>query len=1483
MQGFRPCRFRNHRPGSENLSLGLGGRKPVPRLARHNALARLLLAFAIVLGCMSRDAHASIPVFTSTAVGQQASPLTISVSISANGIATAPQVVSQGIAGMDFTIASGGTCSANTAYMAGQQCTINVIFAPAFPGLRRGAVLLKAADGSLLGSALIAGMATGSLPVLNPGRIDTVAGDGELNYRSDGVAATQAPIFLPYGVVVDPAGNIYLSDTNNNRVRRVDAQSGLISTIAGNGGSGYSGDGGLATQATISQPGGLAIDGAGDIYFADSGNAIIRRIDAVSGIITTVAGAPSVPGYSGDGSAATSAKLSSPRGIAFDAAGDLFIADTNNNVVREVAVATGSISTVAGTGSAGYSADGGLATTAQLNSPWTVCIGTDNSIYIADLANNRVRKVTSGVISTVAGTGNRGFSGDNGAASSAELNDPTSVILDPAGNLYIADSGNNRVRKVYSATGLIETLAGNGSEQFSGDAGPANSASLYAPYALFFDQDGNLFVSDTLHNRIRRILASPFALVYSVIRVGKTSPPQIEGLENDGNASLSVATPVFNNAALDSATTTCGFTTAMAPSSLCNLGVEFAPTSVGNNVMGSVTLNSNAGNSPTLINVSGQVLSVEPTTTSLTSSVNPSILNQSVTFTATVASADPNRSGPVTFLDGTAALCSNVSLSSGSATCTTTTLTLGQHNVTASYAGDTNNASSVSAALVQVVKYQPNLVLSVSPNPATVTQSVTVTLTATAPTGTPSGTAVLFDGSTQLTTMSLNGSGVATYSTTQLAPGQHNLYAQYAGDASDSAGQSNALNEVVNQISTTTILASTSSTVYVGAPVTFTAAVSNSGGPTPNGNIRFWDGSTVLGTIRTDSSGNATLTLSTLAPGSHSIVASFIGDTDNSGSTSAAFVETVQQIPTTTALASDMNPANAGATIHLTATVAIGSGAQPYGAIAGSVTFSDGSVVLGTAPVDSSGVATIAIGTLSVGMHNLSASYPGSTNYGASTSSILVQTVASTTTSTTLTAGGSSSLAGQPVTLTASVTSPTGIPTGNIVFRDGSQNIGQVQLTSQGVATFSTSGLSVGTHTLTAVYQGDGNYTASTSAPVVETISLASTGLTLTGPSQPSTVGSTITLSASLTGNGTSPTGSLTLQDGSVGLATQLVTNTGTFTFSTSNLTAGTHTLTVVYNGDANNSPATSNSVTVTVQQLTTATALSSSANPSLSGQPLTLSATVSTSGGGTLTGSVTFADGGAVLGTVALGAGGTATWTTSSLAAGSHALTAVYSGDTNHAASSSSVLSEQILRVASLALTSSVNPSISGTGTVFTVRVTGGGSPAPAGSVTFADGATALATVTLDGTGSASFQTATLTVGSHPITASYPGDSNYQAATASLTQTVQSASTQVALTASANPATYASPLILTATVASNGGAATGTIDFSDAGTTIGTAAITPAESRRSPQALSRRACTPCSPATPATAGPAPPLRPHSRSSSVRSPRLPWSAPPTPP
>ena len=1409
---------------------------PLPSLGRFRSdsqhgrttarVLRLSWVGAILLGCLSHDARAGVPSLVTTSVGQQSLPLSVTVTLTASGVAIAPEALLQGYAGMDFSVAGGGSCAANVSYVSGQQCTVNVVFAPKFPGLRSGAVVLLATDGTLLGSALVDGNAIGSLSVLSPGVINTVAGDGELNFRSDGVPATPAPIFLPYGVIVDPAGNIFLSDTNNSRIRRVDAQSNLISTIAGNGVSGYSGDGGPATQASISQPGGLTMDGAGNIYFADSGNNIIRRIDAVSGVITTIAGVPLAQGYSGDGFAATLANLSSPRGIAFDTAGDLFIADTSNNVIREVNATTGKIGTVAGTGTAGYNGDAILATLAELNSPWTVNVGIDNSLYIADLSNNRVRKVNGGVITTVAGTGSRSFGGDGGAATAADLNDPASVILNPSGDLYIADSGNNRVRKVYASTGIIETVTGNDSEQFAGDGGPANLASLYAPYALYFDQSGNLFLADTLHNRIRHILATPVAFMYPVMRVGKISAPQVEGLENDGNFNLNLSAPAFINAALDSTTTTCSFTTPMAFSTTCNLGVEFAPTVLGVDVLGSVTLNSDAGNSPMVVNLSGQVLSVEPTTVSLVSSVNPSLVSQIVVFTATVASADPSRSGPVTFLDGTTPVCSNINLIAGSSSCSTSTLALGKHSMTASYAGDSNNAAGVSPVLIQIVKQQPILTLAVSPNPANVTQSVTLTLTATAATGTPSGAMVFYDGATALSgNVSLSASGIATYSTTQLTPGAHSLSAQYAGDTSNASGQSNVVTEVVNQITTVTTITSSNTTVNVGTPITFTATVSNTSGPAPTGTVQFTDGTTVLGSGTVDSNGHASLTLATLAPGTHTIVATYSGDTSNTGSASSGLVETVQQIATTTVLASDVNPANAGATIHLSATVAISAGASPDGAITGLVTFSEGSLILGTAQVNSSGIASIAVSTLTVGANNISASYPGNTNYAGSISNTLLQSISSTATTTVLTAGGTSSLSGKPVTLTVTVISPTGTPTGNVVFRDGAANIGQGTLNAQGVATLSISSLAVGPQTLTAVYQGDSSYLTSTSASLVETISLATTGLTLASPASPVDVGTTVTFTSVLTGNGVAPTGVLTLHDGSAVLATQNVTNTGTFTFSISTLAIGTHILTAQYAGDANNSPATSNAITITVQQAASSTSLTTNANPSTLGQNLTLTAVV-TSSGVNLTGSVSFLDGGSAIGSAALSANGTATLTTGSLSFGPQTLTAVYSGDTNHTTSSSAALSEQIVQAAGVVLTSNLNPSISGTNVVFTATLSGVGSLIPTGSVTFSDGANALATVQLGATGAGSLQTAALTVGSHTITARYSGDSNYAVASSFLIQTVQSANTQVALTASANPATYATPVSLTATVTSNGGLATGTVNFTDGGTAIGSAAL---------------------------------------------------------
>jgi len=1343
-----------------------------------------------------------------------------------SGVAAAPQALTQGIAGLDFSLGSGGTCAANVSYTAGQQCTVNVVFTPKYPGPRSGAVVIESTEGSLLGSTLLTGEANGSLAVLVPGEMNTVAGNYNWIYASDGILAIDASIFLPTAVVTDAAGNIFLSDSNNNRVRRVDAVTGLISTVAGNGTPGFSGDHGPATQAMISTPAGLALDGAGNLYFADTGNHAIRRVDA--GIITTVAGTGGVQGYSGDGATASLAKLSLPEGIAFDAANDLFIADTGNNVIREVNAATRVISTVAGTGAEGYNQDGIQATAAFLSSPWNLSVSSDNSLYIADMGNNRIRKVNPlGIISTVVGTGQSGFAGDGGPAVAAALNAPASVVLDPAGNLYIADSGNNRVREVTTTSSIINTLAGIDGEQFIGDGGPANLASLYGPYGLFVDQAGNLFLTDMFHNRIREISATNISLQYATLRVGKVSAPQIEGLANDGNANLTLAAPALNNAALDPATTTCNAGSVLAVDATCNLGVEFAPTTLGTLVLGSVLANSNAGNSPATINLSGQVLSVNPTTVLLTSSLNPSFLNAAVTFTATIASGGASPAGPVTFLDGAVQLCSANLNANSIATCTLSTLALGQHSITASYAGDSSDAASVSPALIQVVKQPATIVLVASPNPVVVTASVTLSATATAATGTPSGAITFYDGTTAIGSANLNASGVATFSTTQLSAATHSLSAQYAGDATDAAAQSNVVSEVIQQATTLTMIGSSNANATVGSAVTFAATVTSTNGPAPTGTVAFSDSNTPLGSGTLSGSGIATLLTSTLAPGTHHIVATYSGDASNATSASTALVETILQIPTVTVLTSSLNPASAGATVQLTAKVSMAAGYTADGTITGQLTFSNGANPLGSVVVDANGNASLSLTTLPAGLNTIVATYAGNTDYASSTSASLSEHITATATTTVLTSSNPSALAGKSTTFTATVSSATGTPTGTVNFLNAGANVSSATLNAQGVATLSLSTLAVGSQTMVAVYAGDGNYTTSTSAPLVETISLGTAALTLTGPASPVNPGIAINLTGVLSSNGVTPTGALTLLDGVTAIATQNALPSGsvTFSFSTSTLTVGTHTLTVTYAGDANNAPATSNIFVLVVQQAGTTASLATSANPQVVGQPVTLTAAV-TSASPNLTGSISFQDGATVLGSVSLNANGTATFTTSSLVFGSHNLTAVYSGDTNHAAATSPAVSEQIVQAASAALVSSANPSNAGANVIFTAKLGGVGSLIPTGSVTFTDGLTTLGVVALDATGAASFQSTSLAVGSHTIAVAYPGDKSYSSAAATVIQTVVSANTQVALTASANPAIYGTPLSLIATITSNGVVATGSVTFTDGGTVIGTAVL---------------------------------------------------------
>jgi len=684
----------------------------------------------------------------------------------------------------------------------------------------RAAVVVCAA---IFGAALNAA-AQGPIISLSPGdTIHTIAGTGVAAFSGDNGLATSAALASPFSMATDATGNIYIADRDNHRVRRIDL-TGNITTVAGNGEQGFFGDGGAATSASLDTPTAVAVDLNGIIYIADSNNNRIRVV--TNGTITTFAG-NGTASYSGDGGAATSATLYTPRCVAVDANGVIYIADTGNHVVRKVS--GGTISTIAGNAQQqGFYGDGGTANLAGLDTPTSVVVDTTGNVYVADSNNHRVRLLTGTTLSTFAGNGIPGFSGDGAAATNAAIDFPLGVSTDFMGNIFVADSNNDVIRRI-GGDGTISTIAGSGLQGFFGDAGGPNAASLDTPSGVL-PVNGNVYIADLNNQRVRRTDAT--ALMFASEIVGTLSPVQTVTVTNSGTSALTLSaiTPSSASFAL-AASGSCGATLPInvPASSNCNLDFVFDPATVGL-INGSLSVINNAPGSPSVIEVSGTGLQ-DGTALAVVSSMPVSNFGNPVTFTATLtpttATTAPTPTGTVTFSEGVTTLGTGT-VSASVATFMTSTLAAGSHTITATYGGDTLYTGSTANVAQQVIG-PPNIQLASNLNPSTPNVNVTFTATVTSANGTPTGTVVFNDGGTALSgALVLSGAGVATFSTSTLVAGTHPITAVYSGDPNFTTATSAIVSQNVEDYTLTATPAS--ATITSGKSASFIITATPLGG-----------------------------------------------------------------------------------------------------------------------------------------------------------------------------------------------------------------------------------------------------------------------------------------------------------------------------------------------------------------------------------------------------------------------------------------------------------------------------------------------------------------------------------------------------------------------------------------------------------------------------------------------------------------------------
>jgi len=929
--------------------------------------AWLVAGTAMALSISAAGAHAQ-NTFAAQPIGSVSGSQAVTVSSPTGGTVKTVEVLTAGNPAGDFGAAAAASSCPGATIAGGGSCSEFVIFAPSVPGLRMGAVVLLDSSNRVLGVTFISGTGLGGLGVLAPGNLIVVAGRPDMfSGVLDGEQAVDAELNLPASVTFDGAGNMYIADSLHNRVRMVCGAAttaaiagttcitaGVISTVAGNDNPNYTGDGGPAADATLNMPTGVAVDGAGNLYIADTGNNVIRTISAATGKISTIAGgAGAICAGStdtvGDGCPATQAKLNQPWGVTLDGAGNLYIADTVSHRVRAVSSATGIISTIAGTGytqpdgSGGYNGDNILATAAELNFPYAVAFDPQGNMYIPDSGNQRVREVQvvggaitpASTIVTFAGTGTQGGStscfGVSGPARQAEFSWPQGVAVDAAGNVYISDSQNAGIRKVNATTLNLSTLiqSGCGEEYTNSVFSPAE---LYGPKGLYVDGKGNVFVAD-YYDMVVREVESNYAAIddYDPLfptRQGTTYGPTLQEVENDGNAALDLTSiTAGTNTAIDATVTNSCSTGSLGADADCNIGAEFAPAATPpitypQDESGTITADEDtqasiaAANNPLNIEVFGTAGPGYGTITSLASTPNPSSYGQNVTFTVTVTTGSGSLSGAVSIVDTyngtTTTLVAGLPLTDigvgtmATATFSIATLGVGQHSLVAYYSGDSVHFSSKStdngvAPLIQTVVPATVTTLTSSLNPSTVGTSVSFTaVVVNSPAGgvAPDGTVTFMDGTTAFGSATLTtvaGAQQAVLTTSALTNGPHQITAVYGGDAAKGipGSTSNAVAQDV-QAPATLSLVSNFNPVYQGNDVTFTATISSAATKPATGTVVFFDNGAQIGTATL--AGNpavAKLNWSSVALGTHPITASYAGDDYNTGAQSSILNEVV--------------------------------------------------------------------------------------------------------------------------------------------------------------------------------------------------------------------------------------------------------------------------------------------------------------------------------------------------------------------------------------------------------------------------------------------------------------------------------------------------------------------------------------------------------------------------------------------------------------